>query len=99
MPDGRNYTRPDAVLTIADDERRPRRVAFVSHELEPRPRHQSRIATDAHARGLAGAPPDDDPLGNYGDPIRGFGIAIAVAIPLWILIVLSVLFLLFPTHR
>jgi len=53
---------------------------------------------DFHFSEPADVPSADD-LRDYGDPIRGFGIAIAVVIPLWILIVLGVVFFVFPTHR
>jgi hypothetical protein len=98
MPHGRKDTLQDADQPTVEDRRRHDRVRVVSPELVPLLRDEARRAPEAQVGAPAAAPPED-PLAHYGDPIRGFGIAIAVAIPLWILIVLGVLVFVFPMHR
>jgi hypothetical protein len=78
-----NVSRP-----TLEDRRRPDRVTVAAPELVLLLCDQARSASQAHPSIPTAAPPDDP---RHGDPIRGISIAIAVAIPIWISIVLGIL--------
>jgi hypothetical protein len=75
----------DIDWSTLENRRRLGRATVVSAELVPLLRDPAASTTDGRPA------PSDDRLSHDGDPITGLGIAIAVAVPLWILIVLGIL--------
>jgi hypothetical protein len=99
MPDQQTNMQLDAARARLEDRRRPNRVRVVSTELLHLLRDDAKSATETQASALGAAPTADDPPKGHGDPIKGIVIAIAVAIPVWVLIVLGVLFFVVPGYR
>jgi hypothetical protein len=92
-------TQPRVEQSTLDDRRRPDRANAVSPELLPLLRSEPRNAAGGSVSISATSPDADDPLRVQEDPIRGISIALALAIPAWILIVLGVLIFVIPWYR
>ena len=90
---------PSDVVRTLEDRRRPDRVKVVSPDLLPLLRSDGTSVAEGSVGIPVGAPAADDARKGYGDPIRGISIALAVAIPAWILIVLGVLIFVVPRFR